>query len=173
MKRLILVGLLGLAAPLAAAQQPASAPVEPASAATSAPAAEPAPEPAPPVEPAPAAALLPQVAIIDRKLGKGKEASAGRTLLVHYTGWLYDDKAKDKHGKKFDSSHDAGRTAIDFSLGAGRMIAGWEKGVPGMKAGGKRTLIVPPELGYGARGAGAFIPPNATLVFDIELLKVQ
>ncbi|MEO7494382.1 MAG: FKBP-type peptidyl-prolyl cis-trans isomerase [Massilia sp.] len=168
MKRLIIAGLLCACAPLAGAQNEAPAtPLVPVPAPDSAPVAEPAPAP---VAEAPAA---PQVEIIDTKVGKGKEAAPGRSVVMHYTGWLYNPKAKNKHGKKFDSSFDAGRTPIDFTLGAGRMIRGWEQGVPGMKAGGKRTLIIPPELGYGARGAGAFIPPNATLVFDIELLKVQ
>jgi peptidylprolyl isomerase len=88
---------------------------------------------------------------------------------VHYTGWLYNNGAK---GTKFDSSVDRGQP-FQFTLGAHQVIAGWDEGVAGMKVGGKRTLIIPPELGYGARGAGGVIPPNATLMFDVELLGVQ
>ena len=107
----------------------------------------------------------------DKVVGKGREAVAGKTAVVNYTGWLHDPAAKDKHGKQFDSS--AGRGPFQFQLGAGRVIKGWEDGVAGMKVGGKRTLVIPPELGYGARGAGGVIPPNATLVFDVELLDVK
>jgi FKBP-type peptidyl-prolyl cis-trans isomerase len=91
---------------------------------------------------------------------------------VHYTGWLYDPNAADKHGTKFDSSRDRGQ-AFEFPLGGGRVIQGWDQGVAGMKVGGQRTLIIPAELGYGTRGAGGVIPPNATLIFDVELLGVQ
>jgi len=107
----------------------------------------------------------------DTVVGKGTEAVAGKTVVVHYTGWLHDAAAKDKRGKQFDSS--VGRGPFSFPLGAGRVIKGWDEGVAGMKVGGKRTLIIPPELGYGARGAGGVIPPNATLVFDVELLEVK
>ena len=107
----------------------------------------------------------------DTVRGKGKEAVAGKTVDVNYTGWLYDAAAKDHHGKQFDSS--VGRGPFSFPLGAGRVIKGWDEGVAGMKVGGKRTLVIPPELGYGARGAGGVIPPNATLVFDVELLDVK
>jgi len=89
--------------------------------------------------------------------------------VVHYTGWLYQDGAK---GKKFDSSVDRGQP-FEFPLGQRRVIGGWDEGVATMKVGGKRTLIIPPELGYGARGAGGVIPPNATLIFDIELLDLK
>lgn len=105
----------------------------------------------------------------DPKIGDGAEATAGKKVSVHYTGWLYDKGAK---GAKFDSSVDRGRP-FQFTLGAHQVIAGWDEGVAGMKVGGKRTLIIPPELGYGARGAGGVIPPNATLMFDVELLGVQ
>jgi FKBP-type peptidyl-prolyl cis-trans isomerase len=105
----------------------------------------------------------------DTKLGDGAAAAAGNKVSVHYTGWLSKDGAK---GAKFDSSVDRGQP-FDFTLGAQQVIAGWDEGVAGMKVGGKRTLIIPPELGYGARGAGGVIPPNATLIFDVELLKVQ
>lgn len=109
---------------------------------------------------------------IDVKQGTGAEAKTGRPVVVHYTGWLYDPAAPDGHGKKFDSSVDRG-APFGFFLGEGKVIKGWDQGVVGMKVGGKRTLIIPPELGYGERGAGGVIPPNATLVFDVELLQVQ
>ena len=105
----------------------------------------------------------------DTKLGDGATATAGNKVSVHYTGWLSKDGAK---GAKFDSSVDRGQP-FDFTLGAHQVIAGWDEGVAGMKVGGQRTLTIPPELGYGARGAGGVIPPNATLIFDVELLKVQ
>lgn len=108
----------------------------------------------------------------DRKLGKGAQATAGHEVSVHYTGWLYDEAAPEHHGKKFDSSHDRGQP-LNFPLGAGQVIEGWDKGVEGMKIGGQRTLIIPPHLGYGEQGAAGVIPPNATLVFDVELLGVH
>lgn len=108
----------------------------------------------------------------DVKVGDGAEATPGKMVSVHYTGWLYDPNAADKHGTKFDSSRDRGQP-FEFPLGGGRVIQGWDQGVAGMKVGGQRTLIIPAELGYGARGAGGVIPPNATLVFDVELLGVQ
>jgi FKBP-type peptidyl-prolyl cis-trans isomerase FkpA len=107
----------------------------------------------------------------DAVVGKGKEAVAGRTVEVHYTGWLYEAAAPSQRGKQFDSS--AGRGPFSFPLGAGRVIKGWDEGVAGMKVGGKRTLVIPPALGYGKRGAGGVIPPDATLVFDVELLDVK
>ena len=107
----------------------------------------------------------------DVVVGSGAEAVSGRPVTVHYTGWLHDPAAADGHGKKFDSSLDR-RSPFDFHLGAGQVIRGWDEGVAGMKVGGKRTLVIPPEMGYGARGAGGVIPPNATLVFDVELLRV-
>ena len=110
--------------------------------------------------------------MIDQKVGTGAEAKAGMDVLVHYTGWLYDENAKDKHGAKFDSSRDHG-APFNFTLGAGSVIDGWDQGVAGMRVGGKRTLLIPAALGYGARGAGDDIPPNASLVFDVELLDVQ
>ncbi len=105
----------------------------------------------------------------DTKTGDGSTATPGNKVSVHYTGWLYNNGAK---GAKFDSSLDRGQP-FQFTLGAHQVIAGWDEGVAGMKVGGKRTLIIPPELGYGARGAGGVIPPNATLMFDVELLGVQ
>jgi FKBP-type peptidyl-prolyl cis-trans isomerase len=105
----------------------------------------------------------------DTKTGDGAIAAAGNKVSVHYTGWLYKNDAK---GAKFDSSVDRGQP-FQFTLGAHQVIAGWDQGVAGMKVGGKRTLIIPPELGYGARGAGGVIPANATLIFDVELLGVQ
>ncbi len=108
----------------------------------------------------------------DHAIGTGAEAVTGKTVAVHYTGWLFDAAAADNKGKKFDSSRDRG-APFRFALGAGNVIAGWDQGVAGMKVGGQRTLVIPPELGYGARGAGGVIPPNATLVFDVELLGVE
>jgi FKBP-type peptidyl-prolyl cis-trans isomerase len=106
----------------------------------------------------------------DTKIGDGAMARAGNKVSVHYTGWLSNNGAK---GKKFDSSVDRGQP-FQFTLGAHQVIAGWDEGVAGMKVGGTRTLIIPPDLGYGARGAGGgAIPPNATLIFDVELLQVQ
>jgi FKBP-type peptidyl-prolyl cis-trans isomerase len=109
---------------------------------------------------------------IDVKQGHGAEAVAGHGVVVHYTGWLYDSSMPDSHGAKFDSSRDRG-TPFRFVLGQGRVIRGWDEGVAGMKVGGQRTLVIPSQLGYGARGAGGVIPPNATLIFDVELLDVE
>ncbi len=128
---------------------------------------------------------------IDVKVGSGKEAIAGKKVNVHYTGWLFNKSTPkecselprfvslkrvlsclENKGKKFDSSRDRSGS-FKFKLGAGQVIKGWDQGVQGMKVGGKRTLIIPSSLGYGTRGSGGAIPPNATLVFDIELMKVQ
>ena len=109
---------------------------------------------------------------IDVKQGDGAEAIPGKAVVVHYTGWLYDTSKPDSHGTKFDSSRDRG-VPFNFMLGAGRVIKGWDEGVAGMKVGGQRTLVIPPQLGYGERGAGGVIPPNATLIFDVELLDVK
>lgn len=106
----------------------------------------------------------------DTQVGTGAEAVAGKEVTVHYTGWL--DTGNGAKGKKFDSSHDHGQP-FTFPLGAGMVIQGWDEGVAGMKIGGKRTLMIPSNLGYGARGAGADIPPNANLVFDVELLSIK
>lgn len=105
----------------------------------------------------------------DTVVGTGAAPAAGQTCIMHYTGWLYQDGKK---GAKFDSSVDRGQP-FEFPLGMGRVIKGWDEGVASMKIGGKRTLIIPPALGYGARGAGSVIPPNATLLFEVELLGVR
>jgi peptidylprolyl isomerase len=118
---------------------------------------------------APGAATGSGLKITDTKVGTGPAPQIGQTVVVHYTGWLSQNGAK---GKKFDSSLDRGQP-FEFRIGAGRVIAGWDQGVATMKVGGKRTLVIPPELGYGARGAGGVIPPNATLIFDIELLDIK
>lgn len=110
--------------------------------------------------------------IIDTLVGDGTEAIAGANVSVHYTGWLYNNEAADHKGSKFDSSLDRGQL-FEFPLGAGHVIKGWDQGFAGMKIGGKRTLIIPPEMGYGARGAGGVIPPNASLVFEVELFGVR
>jgi peptidylprolyl isomerase len=107
--------------------------------------------------------------ITDSKVGTGATPKPGQTCVMHYTGWLYQNGAK---GKKFDSSVDRGEP-FEFPIGQKRVIAGWDEGVATMKVGGKRTLIIPPALGYGARGAGDAIPPNATLIFEVELLGVK
>lgn len=109
---------------------------------------------------------------IDAVVGTGATAAVGKTVSVHYTGWLYDTEAADNRGTKFDSSLDRGKP-FKFPLGAGRVIKGWDQGVAGMQIGGKRTLIIPAEMGYGTRGAGQLIPPNAVLLFDVELLGIQ
>jgi FKBP-type peptidyl-prolyl cis-trans isomerase len=108
----------------------------------------------------------------DAVVGSGAEAVAGRQVTVHYTGWLYDPNRADRKGSEFDSSR--GRNEpFAFRLGGGQVIRGWDEGVAGMKVGGRRTLTIPPDYGYGARGAGGVIPPNATLLFDVELLDVK
>ena len=106
----------------------------------------------------------------DTVQGNGATAQAGRTVRVHYTGWLHDPAAANQRGAKFDSSKDR-NDPFEFPLGAGHVIKGWDEGVQGMQEGGTRVLTIPPQLGYGARGAGGVIPPNATLVFEVELLK--
>src|SRR5712672_2089587 len=107
--------------------------------------------------------------IIDNTVGAGASPKPGQTCVMHYTGWLYEGGKK---GKKFDSSVDRNEP-FEFPIGQHRVIAGWDEGVSTMKVGGKRTLVIPPALGYGARGAGGVIPPNATLMFDVELLGVK
>src|SRR6185369_10337571 len=105
----------------------------------------------------------------DTQPGNGAAAVANKTCVMHYTGWLWVDGAK---GTKFDSSLDRG-SPFSFRLGVGQVIGGWDEGVAGMKVGGKRTLLIPPDLGYGARGAGGDIPPNATLLFEVQLLELR
>ena len=109
---------------------------------------------------------------IDDVVGAGTAATPGNTVTVHYTGWLFDEKAPQQRGLKFDSSLDRGEP-FTFKLGAGQVIRGWDEGVAGMKIGGKRTLLIPAWLGYGSSGAGGVIPPNASLVFEVELLGVS
>jgi len=118
------------------------------------------------------AAVVTELMKDDVVVGEGAEAVAGKTAVVHYTGWLYDPSAPDNKGKKFDSSRDRGEP-FSFPLGAGRVIQGWDEGVVGMKVGGQRMLTIPASMGYGDRGAGGVIPPGATLLFDVELLDVQ
>jgi FKBP-type peptidyl-prolyl cis-trans isomerase FkpA len=113
-----------------------------------------------------------KLGIVDTKVGSGAEAKPGMTVQVLYTGWLYDEHAKDKHGSKFDSTADHGSQPFSFTLGQGQVIKGWDQGVAGMHVGGERTLLIPAELGYGAHGAGGVIPPNASLVFDVKLVGV-
>jgi FKBP-type peptidyl-prolyl cis-trans isomerase FkpA len=108
----------------------------------------------------------------DTKVGSGKEAVSGKKVSVHYTGWLFDPSAPSNKGKKFDSSRDRG-DPFSFNLGAGQVIRGWDQGVAGMKVGGARTLVIPSAMAYGERGAGGVIPPNATLLFEVELLDVH
>jgi FKBP-type peptidyl-prolyl cis-trans isomerase FkpA len=114
-----------------------------------------------------------QLIITDTKVGTGAEATVGATVYMHYSGWLYRPLAKNMHGKMFDSSIARGEP-LDFVLGAGRVIKGWDQGIIGMKVGGKRTLIIPSELAYGARPTpGSGIPPNSALIFDVELVNVK
>jgi len=145
-------------------QQPAETPeaTAPETPPTEAPAEDPA---AAPEEKGPVVDDVTELKIEDVKKGDGAEATKGKTVVVHYTGWLTD-------GTKFDSSLDR-QQPFEFPLGAGMVIAGWDEGVEGMKVGGKRRLIIPPDKGYGDQGAGGVIPPGATLVFDVELLEVK
>jgi FKBP-type peptidyl-prolyl cis-trans isomerase FkpA len=117
-------------------------------------------------------AKVTQMEKIDTTVGSGIEVTKGKIAVVHYTGWLYDPGPADKKGKKFDSSLDR-QSPFSFPLGAGRVIRGWDEGVAGMRVGGKRTLVIPSDMAYGARGAGGVIPPDAVLIFDIELLEVR
>jgi FKBP-type peptidyl-prolyl cis-trans isomerase FkpA len=152
MKRTSLLASLLFAAAAACAQTPPSDPAAQAAAAA-------------PVAPAP------QVQVIDQKVGTGAEAIPGQTVRVHYTGWLYKELAPRQRTRQFDSS--IGGEPLEFVLGAGRVIRGWDQGVAGMKVGGKRTLIIPAELAYGKRGAGKVIPPDAPLIFEVELMGVK
>jgi len=156
MKQVITSAVLGLSFALALAGcERAKSPEQTATTAAAAPAAD---------------AVAPAFQKIDEVQGSGKEAVAGTTAVVNYTGWLFVPSAEKQRGEQFDSS--VGRSPFSFQLGAGQVIKGWDEGVQGMKVGGKRTLIVPAEMGYGAGGAGP-IPPNATLIFDVELLEVR
>jgi FKBP-type peptidyl-prolyl cis-trans isomerase FkpA len=122
---------------------------------------------------APAAPAAPQIQVTDLKVGKGAEAAVGNTIKVHYTGWFFKPLAVKQHGRKFDSSLDRGEP-LEFRLGGGQVIKGWDQGVAGMKVGGKRSLIIPSELAYGKRGApGGSIPPDSDLIFEVELLDVK
>jgi peptidylprolyl isomerase len=124
---------------------------------------------APPVQAQAPVTTATGLTIIDAKVGSGPSPKPGQTCVMHYTGWLYENGKK---GTKFDSSVDRGQP-FEFKIGMHQVIAGWDEGVATMKVGGRRTLIIPPALGYGARGAGSAIPPNATLIFDVELLGIK
>lgn len=126
--------------------------------------------PTPP--PVPVRDAGPQLLIEDLRAGVGELARSGTQLIVHYTGWLYEPKALGYRGKKFDSSRDRGQP-FTFRLGEGRVIKGWEAGILGMQVGGLRRLVIPPEMAYGSRNIGSGIPPNSTLVFEVELLGVE
>ena len=162
MRSSVFVALCALAASVAQAQTPAA----PATVADA---------PPPPLvigsaTPGPAAE---QLIVTDTKIGTGKEATTGANVYMHYSGWLYRPLAKNMHGKLFDSSIPRGEP-LDFVLGAGRVIKGWDQGIQGMKVGGKRTLIIPSELAYGSRPSpGSGIPPNSALIFDVELMDVK
>jgi FKBP-type peptidyl-prolyl cis-trans isomerase FkpA len=130
---------------------------------------------APPVAATAAPAATPAITELvknDVVVGAGPAIAQGQTAVVHYTGWLHDPSATDQKGKEFDSSRTRG-TPFRFPVGAGKVIAGWDQGVVGMQVGGKRRLIIPAFLGYGDRGGGGVIPPNATLMFDVELLAIE
>jgi FKBP-type peptidyl-prolyl cis-trans isomerase len=122
--------------------------------------------------PEPKSAPAPKFAVIEIATGTGDAVAAGGTAVVHYTGWLFDPAAVDQQGKKFDSSRDRGEP-LRFPVGGGRVIKGWDEGVAGMKVGGQRRLVIPPDMGYGAGGRGDLIPPNATLLFEVELLAIE
>ena len=122
--------------------------------------------------PAPSIVASGEPFMTDVKTGTGPAIKSGQTAVVHYTGWLYDEKAPENKGRKFDSSRDRNQP-FDFELGAGMVIQGWDEGVEGIQVGGQRRLVIPPEKGYGAQGAGGVIPPNATLLFDVELVGIE
>jgi FKBP-type peptidyl-prolyl cis-trans isomerase len=145
---------------------------EPAKPAETAPAAAAPASEATPAAPAPTGTETMAMQKIDLTPGTGAEIKSGQTALVHYTGWLYDAALPENKGAKFDSSVDRNEP-FEFPVGGGLVIKGWDEGVVGMKVGGKRRLVIPPEMGYGARGAGGVIPPGATLVFDVELVEIR
>lgn len=122
--------------------------------------------------PAPGKSEVKTLISVDEKVGEGAEATWGRSVLVHYTGWVYDENRRQKRGREFDSSRQRNEP-LPFKIGASEVIKGWEEGINGMKVGGRRTLTIPPDLAYGAAGLGELIPPDATLIFDIELLDVK
>lgn len=122
--------------------------------------------------PVSAADGLSRLVVIDRQVGTGAIARNDAQVELNYTGWLYDAQAENHHGAKIDSSHDHGQT-LTFTLGEGKVIAGWDKGIKGMHVGGKRTLLIPPRLGYRGRRVGKLVPPNASLVFDVDLVSVH
>jgi len=113
-----------------------------------------------------------ELVVVDTRVGEGLEAREGYYAFVHYTGWLYDPNAENRRGAQFDTSRTRGRP-FSFQIGAGRVIDGWDQGIPGMRVGGRRLLFIPPELGYGERGFGDDIPPNSALVFDVELVELR
>lgn len=112
-----------------------------------------------------------ELTLIDEIVGDGEEAKSGMEVIVHYTGWIFDQDAPRQRGTRFDSSRDRGQPFV-FPLDRGRVIRGWDEGVQGMRVGGRRVLLIPPEYGYGSRGAGGVIPPNASLVFEVELVGI-
>lgn len=166
MIRPLVFTVLALAAAAAMAQDAAQAPAAAATAQSASSVAE--VQPAPAVEPA-----LPPLEKIDHVVGKGAVATAGKTVRVHYTGWFYKPLATKQRGRKFDSSVDRGEP-LEFPLGAGKVIKGWDQGVEGMRVGGKRTLIIPSHLAYGKKGAGGgIIPGDSDLIFDVELVGIK
>jgi FKBP-type peptidyl-prolyl cis-trans isomerase len=126
----------------------------------------------PPADELPKASDIKGLITNDVRVGSGNEATFGRDVLVHYTGWIYDENRNQRKGREFDSSLDRNEPHA-FKLGAGEVIRGWDEGVNGMKVGGRRTLTIPPEMAYGTAGLGELIPPNATLIFEVELIDVQ
>ncbi|MGB9992838.1 FKBP-type peptidyl-prolyl cis-trans isomerase [Pseudoduganella rhizocola] len=169
MKRLSVLGALLIAA-FACQAQTQTAPETPQ------PPVQPAAAEAPAVPQEPEAVPEPEGAklvIKDTRVGKGREAASGDMVRVHYTGWLYNFNARDGKGRKFDSSRDRGQP-LELPIGVGKVIKGWDQGIVGMKVGGRRTLVIPPELGYGARTMGnGIIPANSTLMFDVELVGIK
>jgi len=162
---------LALAAAAAMAQDATQAPAAATTAQSATSTAE--AQPAPPAPAAPAAEVLPPLEKIDHVVGTGPMATAGSTVSVHYTGWFHKPLLVSQRGRSFDSSRERGKP-LEFELGKGRVIKGWDQGVEGMRVGGKRTLIIPSHLAYGKKGAGGgIIPPDADLIFDVELLGVK